>query len=657
MGSRFVNPGNEPNRTSQSVYSGKQRPVESPVVTRRDLVAAILLVALNLIVFSQILRHEFLGFDDAVFVYQNEHVNRGFSADSVRWAFTATDRGWYPLTWLSHMLDVELFGLKPAGHFASALLFHILATLAVFLAVRLLTAAEGGRPHTIPSAVVAALFAIHPMHVESVAWVSERRDTLSTLFGMLALAAYARRRHVLVAIAFLASLLAKQTLVTLPFALLLLDWWPLGRLPREWRRAVLEKIPLFAITLLGVWMAVAGQKSMGAMSTTEIVPLFLRLSNAAVAYASYLQKLVWPVDLAVIYPLRVVTSGEVALSVMVLFAITAAAFVFRRKAPYLLMGWLFFLGTLVPVIGLVQIGAQSMADRYTYVPYIGLFIAAVWGIRDLARHFALDPRAAFAAAAAIIAILAAQAWQQTRHWKNTVTLFEHTLAVTGPNPIAEYTLGQALQMTAPDRAIPHFRRIIEIADTIRRGVPPYLYAQSHIGLGTSLLNQARATKDPAAALPLIDEAAGAYRKAIQADPQNSGPAQRNLTLAATMREAYAKATPPATTNPAPAMKPDPAVGDKEVDKLLDQGVAAMNARNMDAAIAVFRQAVDRQPASVATRMYLGLAYIRMARNAEAAAELQKAHEIDPLRANEYITRALKMPPGPRNLEDVIAGLR
>ena len=625
-----------------------------PVPIRRprlDWLIAAGLVALNLLVFGQTLGHDFLTFDDGVFVYENEHVRSGFSASSARWAFTSTDRGWYPLTWLSHMFDVELFGLRPAGHFASALLFHILATLALFLALRLLTA------ESILSGIVASLFAVHPMHVESVAWISERRDTLSTLFGMLALVAYARRKHVLVALAFIASLLAKQTLVTLPFVLLLIDWWPLGR--RDWQRAVLEKLPLFAITIGGVFMAVSGQKAMGAMSTTEIVPLSLRIGNAAVAYATYLQKAVWPVNLAIIYPLRVVTGGEIALSVLVLLAITGFAFALRRKAPYVLMGWLWFAGTLVPVIGLVQIGAQAMADRYTYVPYVGLFIAAVWGVRDFVRRSAIDPRAALAAAAAIVALFAAQAWQQTQRWSNTVTLFEHTLAVTGPNPIAEYTLGQALQATQPDRAIPHFRRIIEIADTVRHGVPPFLYAQSHIGLGTSLLNKARTMTDPAAAVPLIDEAAAAYQKAIQVDPRNSAPAQRNLTLAANMRGAFAKAAPqqPPTTNASPAMKPDPAVSDKEVDKLLDRGVAAMNAQKMDEAIAAFREAVQRQPESVATRMYLGLAYLRMNRKAEAATELAKANEIDPVRANEYITRALRLTPGPRNLADVIESLR
>ena len=587
------------------------------------------LTVLDLLVFGQILGHSFVAYDDGLFVYENAQVKRGLTSESVRWALTSAELGYYPLTWLSHMADVELYGMNAGGHLATALLLHILSTCVLFLALRSLTA------NTVNSAVVAALFAVHPMHVESVAWVSERKDTLSTLFGMLALAAYARfactrsaLHMVLVALAFAASLASKQMLVTLPFVLLLLDFWPLGR--RDWSRAVIEKIPLFVLTAAAMSLAFLGQRNLQAIQAA--MPLSDRIENALVAYVKYIGKLFWPTDLAALYPLTDVSFGDAALAALLLLAITALLFALRRSAPYLITGWLWFLGTLVPVIGIVQIGSQSMADRYTYVPYIGLFIAIVW---------AIPKRALVPAAAIVIAVCAFLAWKQASFWRNTESLFEHTLAVTGPNALAEYTLGQTLQLTDPDRALTHLRRAIEITEssTAAAGTP---HAQAYVGVGTALLMKARAENDPAARTKLIDEATAAYERAIAIDPEGTASARRNLAVAASMRPRVLPAAPPDV---------------RELNALIEDGVRRLNANDVDGAVNAFREAVRREPAAVAWRVYLALAYMKGNRNADAAAQLEEARRLDASRANDYVTKALRMTPDPANLDTTISRLR
>ncbi|HET7712800.1 MAG TPA: hypothetical protein VFL80_12780, partial [Thermoanaerobaculia bacterium] len=516
----------------------------SPSSSGSHAVPVAILVLLNLLVFGQILGHSFIHYDDGQFIYENETVKRGLTSDSLRWALTSTELGYYPLTWLSHMLDVQLWGLRAGGHLATSLLLHILSALLLFFSLVRMTALRW------PSALVAALFAIHPMHVESVAWASERKDTLSTLFGMAALffyACYARpadgemrgvRRNWMLwwtVGAMALSLGAKQMLVTLPFVLLLLDYWPLQRLGR---RAVVEKVPLFALTLIGSWLAVAGQKNLKAIQSTEMLPLADRIRNALVAYVSYVGKMFWPDDLAVLYPLQRIASPAAAAAALLLLGITAGAWYARRRAPYLLTGWLWFLGTLVPVIGVVQIGSQSMADRYSYFPYIGLFIAAVWGGRDLLARTEAAQSVRIAIAVLVIAALSIRAFVQTSHWRNTSTLFEHVLAVTGENPLAEYTLGQSLQLTEPDRALAHLRRAAAIMERTKQERPdvpmPPEYAQSYVGIGTALLMKARASHEPSQQIALVEEAAEAYRMALRIDPAADN-ARRNLALAEAMR--------------------------------------------------------------------------------------------------------------------------
>ena len=595
----------------------------------RRIPASLLILAiaiLTIAVFAQVVTHQFINYDDGLFVFQNDHVRQGLSASSLRWAWTSAEIGYYPLTWMSHMTDVAIFGMNAGGHLATALLLHLASACLLFLTLLRMT----GSP--MRSAFVAALFAIHPMHVESVAWVSERKDTLSTFFGMLALFLYARprtaRRDVAVAIAFAASLLAKQMLVTLPFLLILLDDWPLRRPFR-----IIEKLPLFLIVIGGIVLAIMGQRNLNAVQTTAVLPLGDRIANALLSYAKYVGKLVWPFDLAPIYPLTLPSTGAAALAFVSLTAITFAAWSLRKRAPYLIAGWLWFVGTLVPVIGIVQIGAASMADRYSYFPSIGLFIAIVWAVADL-----LPARIAAIAGAIAVLFLAALAFVQTSYWKNSDVLFTHTLAVTGPNPIAEYVLAQSVQADEPDRAILHFQRAIALTEASLRATPdspkPELYAQSYVGIGNVELAKARSVVDAAEKQRLIQDAATQYETAVRIDP-NAGNAVRNLQLARKL-----------------------AAGDpqKEVDRLLDAGVALAQQKQYDAAIAEYRKAVALSPNLVGPHVYLAIGLAQAQRSAEAANELRKAQQIDAARANRFVTGILRLPASDTNLDRLLQQL-
>ncbi|HEY3570009.1 MAG TPA: hypothetical protein VGP73_18895 [Thermoanaerobaculia bacterium] len=350
---------------------------------------------------------------------------------------------WHPLTMLSHMLDCQLYGLAPAGHHATSLLLHLANVLLLFEVLRRMTGAAGR------SAAVAALFAVHPTHVESVAWIAERKDVLSAFFWILAMGAWARYarqpsagRYGLVALLMILGLMAKPMVVTLPFALLLLDVWPLDRLSLGWKRLILEKLPLLALSAVSSVITIRYQET--SLAPLDVVPWSLRAANALVAYAAYLGKLFWPTHLAVFYPIPLaIPAWKVLGAALLLIAITALAAWRARREPWLLIGWLWFLGALVPVIGLVQVGRQAMADRYLYLPSIGLFLAVVWTLAGLLR----EHRAALAAAAAIVILtLATITWAQIGYWADSVTLFRHALAATGDgNYLAHIGLGKALQ--------------------------------------------------------------------------------------------------------------------------------------------------------------------------------------------------------------------
>jgi tetratricopeptide (TPR) repeat protein len=549
------------------------------------------LVVLTLAVFGQVASHSFLNYDDDQFVTTNQHVLH----PSLSWAFTSTELGWSPLIWLSHVLDVELFGLAAGKHLLMNVLLHAANACLLFAAMRRLTRA------TWPSAFVAALFAVHPAHVESVAWVAERKDTLSTLFALVALLLYARapERKVGVAVAMALSLMSKTMYMTLPFVLLLLDVWPLERLRtmRDLRARVTEKLPLFALTVAGIGIAVIGQKNLHAFNP---IPLSARVANALLAYAAYLRKLFIPTSLALPYPLRAVSTTAAIAAALLLIAITAAAlFAWRRGAPWWAVGWFWFLGTLVPVIGLVQIGGQSMADRYTYFSYIGLFMAIAFGIRAAEAGRYIGPL--------IILVLAALSFRQTGFWKDPETLFTHAIAVTGDNPIAEYNLGQVLELKQPDASIEHLRRAIALTESeLRAGaVMPEWYPQAYVGTATAMLMKARNLPAGAERETLMRESIALNRRALEIKP-GTPHAVNNIALAQQMLA-------PAAASPANA---------------INAGVALSQQGKMDEAIAQFRRAVEIAPQSVEARVYLALGLLQAGKHADGVATLRQAQMID-----------------------------
>ncbi len=428
------------------------------------------------LVFAQVVGHEFISYDDDEYVTANAHVLRGVRWEGVAWAVTSTEAAnWHPVTWLSHMLDVELFGMSPGAHHAVNVGIHALAAVLLALVWWRMTGAMGR------SLALAALFAIHPLRAESVAWVAERKDVLSTLLWIVTIGAYveyvrrpALGRYLLVLAAYALGLMAKPTLVTLPFALLLLDGWPLGRFARgpiRWSAfapLVREKLPLLALAAASSAITYVAQSRGDAVSRAGASPLTERVANALVAYVAYLWKTVWPTDLAVLYPHPSLTAGglpawQVAGSAVLLAALSAWVVAQRRARPYLLVGWLWFLGTLVPVIGLVQVGLQSMADRYAYVPHIGLLAAVVWGVHDLASTERLRRGAAVVAACAVLA-LSAVTWHQLGFWKDHETLFRHAIAVTRDNSPAHAGLAAWLGTHGrPAEALAHAREAVRLA--------------------------------------------------------------------------------------------------------------------------------------------------------------------------------------------------
>ena len=440
-----------------------------------DLLILLGLAVMTFAIYAQVIGHQFITLDDDAYIKGNVMVNRGVTLAGVAWAFSTFDQGnWHPLTWIAHMMDSQLFGMNAGGHLLVNALIHIANTLLVFWFLFRTTHARW------PSALAAALFALHPLHVESVAWAAERKDTLSTFFGLLSLIAYVRyakgpsiRRYAWVAITLVLGLLAKPMLVTWPFVMLLLDYWPLRRFdltPRKEMGTKLwpllrEKFPLFALVAASAVITTIAQSHGGAVRTFQDFPIALRLTNALVSYVKYLLLTFWPNDLGVYYPYT--TSGtpawQIICAAFLLIGITALCFFQRKIRPYLVVGWLWFLGALVPVIGIVQVGGQTMADRYFYIPSIGLFIVIAFGLADIAETRRLAPSLSAAVASGILLALAILTNAQIHRWSNSFTLFKHTLAVTPPNLIIENNLGSALSRSGlHDEAGAHFEKALQI---------------------------------------------------------------------------------------------------------------------------------------------------------------------------------------------------
>jgi protein O-mannosyl-transferase len=508
----------------------KVLPAAPPAKGRSPLVPLLLLLLALLPLASlwPLLHADFVSYDDPEYVTLNENVRRGLSWAGAAWAFTTNAvANWHPLTWLSHMADVSLFGLNPSGHHATNLGFHLANTLLLFLLFRSLT----GRVW--PSAWVAALFAVHPAHVESVAWVAERKDLLSGAFWLATIWAYAswvRRRgagrYLAVLLLFAAGLMSKPMVVSLPLVLLLLDYWPLRRFGGEaGLRAPLrlsarvpaglirEKAPLFLMSAVSSIVTFLVQRAGGAVQSLQVFSFWTRVGNALVAYVRYLGMLFWPADLAVFYPHPGMSLplAEVLGAALLLAALTAGAVALRQKAPYLLVGWLWFLITLLPVIGLVQVGVQALADRYTYIPFIGPFVAVVWGVSAVASRWKPLALALKAVAAAVLLFLALAAAAQARHWRNSETLYLHAIAVTKDNPLARNNLGDYYNdMGRPADALQHLSEAVRIDPT---------KSEYFVNQGRSLMILSR-----------LGEAEQQFRQALRLKPDNAA-ALNNLARA------------------------------------------------------------------------------------------------------------------------------
>jgi tetratricopeptide (TPR) repeat protein len=493
----------------------------------RPRLIGLLLALITLLVYLPVYHYNFVNYDDGDYVTGNRVVQNGLTWAGVKWAFTTWHAGnWHPLTWLSHMLDCELFGLNAGAQHYINVLFHTANAVLLLLLFRLTGALW-------PSAFVAALFAWHPLHVESVAWISERKDVLSTFFALLTLLAYTRyaqRRsrvesresmakssvpaldprpstfdYALALFFFALGLMAKPMLVTLPFVMLLLDYWPLRRIPNfELRisnafRLTFEKWPFFVLAAVSCVVTVFTQYNGGAVVPLELVPLRYRLANAVTSYLDYFLKMLWPVNLAVLYPTAPLFRTQFFAATVFLIVVSYCIWKTRRTRPYLLVGWLWFLGTLVPVIGLVQVGSAALADRYTYIPSIGVFLAVAFGVRDLAGRFQIPKIVIIVTAAAILAACLMLTENQLRYWRNSESLFTRTLAVTKDNDVAHLNLGVALARQGRlAEALANYQEAIRINPSL---------VLAHNNLGNLLNNTGK-----------LEEALVEYRKAVQLDP-------------------------------------------------------------------------------------------------------------------------------------------
>ena len=497
-------------------------PQREPVIAQRsdriDVSIAAGIAVATLAVYAQVANHQFIAFDDQLYIRNNPMVTAGLTWKGIAWALTTFhDSNWHPLAWIAHMVDVEIFGLDAGRHLLVNVLIHVANSVLLFLFLKRVTHARW------PSAVVAALFALHPLHVESVAWAIERKDTLSTFFGLIALLAYARyvnapspTRYALVALWLGLGLMAKPMLVTWPFVLLLLDYWPfrrvewrpadgMARFAKAWRPLVREKLPLIglaAASMVLTWMA---QRNVGSGQMIFDAPLALRIPNALVSFSQYIFLTFWPANLGIYYPFAPTAPPiwRLAVAVITLAVITVIALRNAEKRPPVLVGWLWFIGTFLPVIGLVPIGiGQAMADRYYYVPSIGLFVSLVFGVAELASTWRIGRRSMVAVTTITLILLAGVTAVQASRWRDTDTLFQHTLSVTTDNLVIEYNYGYDLMQRGEyGRAIPHFAEALRIE-------PRFFAALVYMGL--SLEKQGK-----------LQDAIGFYDRAIAVDPKNA----------------------------------------------------------------------------------------------------------------------------------------
>jgi protein O-mannosyl-transferase len=586
----------------------------------RNSIICLLLAGIVLVLYNPVTRHPFVNYDDDRYVTENPHVRRGLTFETLTWSLTSIEQAnWHPLTWVSHALDVSFFRLNPVGHHFTSILLHAVNAILLFLLLAWSTGRHG------PSFFVAALVAVHPINVESVAWVAERKNVLCTLFFFLTLLSYgwyARKpewkRYLAVFILFAAALASKPMVITLPFVLLLLDYWPLKRVAaatddREsdgpaysWRRLTLEKLPLIGLSAASAVITMRAQQAGGAMRSTEQFSFGVRLANAVHSYAMYLWKMIWPTHLAPLYPHPgdSLAAWQVVVPAVVLIAISVIAIKFRTRR-YLLVGWLWFLGMLVPVIGLVQVGDAAMADRYAYIPLIGIFVMIAFGAADLAQHFNEGKAGVWLAfpAVAVLIALALTTHRQIGYWQSNVDLWSHTLAVTQNNFIAEDNLGGALILAGKeDDAYAHF----EAAGRINPNDP-----MSRSNLGAYLQTHGRP-----------GDAIAQYERVVEltSDPgllaqtyANMGSAQRALGQNELARKDFEQSL---QFNP------------NQSNAWLGLGLLAEQQGRLDETIADLSRSVAVHPTAEGY-FELGRSLARVGRRAEAVSAYQQALTLDP----------------------------
>jgi len=559
---------------------------------------------------------DFVNIDDNDYVLENRALRSGLSAASLRWALTTFHASnWHPLTWLSHLTDVSLFGLDPRGHHLSSVALHALGTGLLFMALARLTGAR------VLSAFVAAVFGLHPLRVESVAWISERKDVLSGVCFMLLLLAYERyvrcggaRRYLPVVVLFALGLAAKPMLVTAPLVLLLLDYWPLGRLRLgrgesknwvSWRTPLTEKLPLLALSVASGLITFSAQRAGGAISTLEFIAPALRLANALLSYAAYLGKAVWPAGLAAYYPYPIggISAAKIAGASLLIAATSIVVISSRRTRPYLAVGWFWYLVTLLPVIGIVQVGGQAMADRYTYLPLIGPLLAVTWLATDLARSRGTTTVITTAVVGIVVIVsLAVLTTRQANFWRNSEILFRRALDVTGDNWLAHNNLATfLLKRDRPDEAIEHLNEVVRIA--------PWYRAEAYSNIGKALFELGRP-----------EEAVVRFRQALHLR-ENFPNAHFNLglALAALQRQAEAE------TEYRAAIRLDldfPAAHTDLGRLLASLGRRAEAEEN-------YRQAIRLDPEFVAAHTNLGVLLAREGRFQEAETSLREASRLHP----------------------------
>ncbi len=621
------------------------------------ILSCLTLVVATTAIYGDLRTHQFINLDDPNYVTDNLPVQAGLTLKGLLWAFTALHAGfWIPLTWLSFMVDSQLFGLHAGGYLLTNLLFHIANALLLFLWLFRTTRAPGR------SFLVAALFALHPLHVESEAWVTERKDVLSTFFWLLTMWAYvwyAERpglgRYLLILVCFSLGLMAKPMLVTLPFMLLLLDYWPLGRLPFKGiaaaagfpkpgpgvtiKRLVWEKLPLLVLSALTCMVTFYAQKK--AEISLQTFPITNRLANAMVSYVSYLGKMIWPAHLAVLYPLHILPIWQGPLAGLALVVLTYLAFREARRHPYLLVGWLWYLGTLLPVSGLAQAGPQATADRFTYVPSIGLVIVAAWGMADLGARWRAPRFLLPVGAGVVLSALMICTWVQVSYWRDSISLYEHTLEVTRGNPVINNDLGVALAAQGKlDQAIAQYAEALRLSPgdaeahdnlgnalaaqgKLDQAVAHYAVAlrlkpdlaKAHNNLGLALAKQGR-----------LDQAMAQYAEALRLDP-DFAEVHYNLGNILMKQDKLDQAT--AQYAEALRLKPNYA------DAHNNLGVALKAQGKMDQAIAHFAEALRLKPDCAETQNNLGAALVAQGKLDQAVVHYAEALRLKPDYAEAY----------------------